>query len=235
MKEIPILFNGEMVRAILEGRKTQTRRPMNPQPVQYIDELHGGDFRGRAPYNCFCNETGHLLGVGYQDDNEQFYKCPFGCIGDRLWVRETFCVGYKDEDGDMSCLVPTGESEQIANRMVKYKASHEMPKHSAFKWTPSIHMPRWASRITLEVTDIRVQRVQEISDEDTAAEGITRIARNVYEHGRLDGYGVEGCDPAEACTTRVNAFRKLWKSIYNTWDANPWVWVATFKKVEAAQ
>lgn len=229
MKEIPILFNGEMVRAILEGRKTQTRRPVKDGPDESYYRYPVVDKYGD------CQWFSDKDDIGYEDelDDEGEYpdvfpshyeaiRSPFGSIGDRLWVRETFCVGYKDEDGDMSCLVPTGESEQIANRMAKYKASHVMPKHSAFKWTPSIHMPRWASRITLEVTDIRVQRVQEISEEDAMAEGID------LKGYRSNTFGISGREH------RI-VFSTLWQSIYNTWDANPWVWVATFKKVEAAQ
>lgn len=234
MKEIPILFNGEMVRAILEGRKTQTRRAVKHGPDESYYRYPVVDKYGD------CQWFSDKDDIGYEDElddegeypdvfpsHDEAIRSPFGSIGDRLWVRETFCVGYKDEDGDMSCLVPTGESEQIANRMAKYKASHVMPKHSAFKWTPSIHMPRWASRITLEVTDIYVQRVQEISEEDAIAEGVQSTAKMIYQAGGgLVDY--EGQHAHER-------FAELWQSIYNTWDANPWVWVATFKKVEAAQ
>lgn len=220
MKEIPILFNGEMVRAILEGRKTQTRRPVTPLPPDGIDELHGNDLRSRAPYDCECNETGRTIGYGFQDEDGRVYKCPFGCIGDRLWVRETF-AGYiqTSHEYDEWREATTEEVQEQYPMTVEYCATSQSHPD---KWRPSIHMPRWASRIMLEVTDIRVQRVQEISEEDAIAEGCPIESPQPF----VKGYG---------SASASGWFSELWNKVYNTWEANPWVWVATFKKAEAAQ
>lgn len=232
MKELPILFNGEMVRAILEGRKTETRRPVTPQPPIGIDELHGNDLRSRAPYDCECNETGQTIGYGFQDEDGRVYKCPFGCIGDRLWVRENFRHGTRNNSDGVIIYAADGEVREVfaeeggdgdlcgigkrINERVGMGPCH-----------PSIHMPRWASRITLEVTDICVQRVQEISEEDAMAEGFSGAYQSAFcVAGEI--VGPDGELPSDE-------FKAAWQSIYNTWDANHWVWVATFKKVEAAQ
>jgi hypothetical protein len=201
MKEIPILFNAEMVRAILEGKKTQTRRPFKYQPTEcwkpdrfcVLHQLKDGHFPLR---------NGHPIPIGYgvvNYDGDVGYVSPFGNVGDHLWVRETFgpCEGG-----------------------VIYKADElEAVKPDGGKWTPSIHMPRWASRITLLVTDIRVQRVKEISEEDAIAEGID------LKGYRSNTFGISGREH------RIE-FSTLWQSIYNTWDANPWVWAATFEVVK---
>lgn len=221
--EKPILFNGEMVRAILSGRKTQTRRIVKPQPPGYIDELHGNDLRGRAPYRIEHYETGCILGSGFEDDDNVLYRCPFGVPGDRLWVRESFrftcdeksfsCVAY-EADGtarQMLCL-DGGDGDPIGVGKACRPAIFE-----SLKWRPSIHMPRWASRITLKVTDVRVQRVQDISEEDAIAEGCQ-------------------CAGVPASLTNRGAFAKLWDSINakdgNGWAANPWVWAVTFKRAK---
>ena len=181
MKERPILFNGDMVRAILAGQKTQTRRP-----------------------------------VWFDDDPSGI--CPYGVPGDRLWVRETYArhpqfaeVAYRAdgeefEDGDGFTWCP--------------------------KWTPSIHMPRALSRITLEITDSRVERVQDISEEEARAEGIEA----------LDGRFVSAdlCDTARWYGMSMEDARciyaHLWDTSYDArglgWSVNPWVWVVTFKSVE---
>jgi len=191
MKEHPILFSGPMVRAILDGRKTQTRRVVNPQPKVVHDFYPDGTL-----------ETERLFRNGGR------IRCPYGVRGDRLWVRETWA--------DVSALrfaqhdFPNG---------VSYKAdcnadSLELAKHYGARWTPSIHMPRWASRITLEVVDLAVQPLQTISKQDAIAEGVSE-----WED-----------DPK-------GAFRALWDSINADrapWDSNPWVWAVTFRRVAHA-
>ena len=190
MKERPIIMNTEMVRAILAGRKTQTRRVMKPQP-----ELDDGVlYWENSFFNPMC-----FTGL-----------CPLGKIGDKLWVKEAWT-----RDG-------CGNS--------RYKTDHE----AGFIWKPPSRMPRWASRITLEMTDIRVEGVQDISEEDAKAEGCEGIICN---HEAIDD-----CGGVMACTDCMNTgwlespkyqFMKLWNSIYgkDAWKRNDWVWCLTFKKV----
>lgn len=201
MKERPILFSAPMVRALLDGRKTQTRRVIKPQPPNYIDELHGNEFSKRAPYKCYDSETNHEIGFGFQDDDDTFYRCPYGTAGDRLWVREAF---HKIPGNTGACV---------------YRASCENGSERNYKFKPSIHMPRWASRITLEITGVRVERVQDISDHDAFAEGVAnqRQRESTWYEGKASGM-----------------FKELWQSINgpDSWALNPWVWCVEFKNVE---
>lgn len=214
MKERGIIFNAEMVRAILDGRKTQTRRIMKPQPTpcDYID------WRGKArgghvwPSNIFRTML-HVEGELQNGDGG--WKglvgdaCPFGDIDDRLWVREAFQVGL--------CTEST----------IAYKATHkpsdlEEGWHEKIKWRPSIHMPRWASRILLEITGVRVERLQSISEEDAKAEG--------FDNSQSDAANSIGWFEKP-----IRAFRRAWENIYGAdgWDSNPWVWVIEFRRVIA--
>jgi hypothetical protein len=189
-KERPIIFSGPMVRALLDGKKTQTRRIVKPQAAVLTDEL--------------------ARGLGVQppaQQNHAVVPCPYGQPGDRLWVRET----WKE------------------NPAIDFGNGHGAPLYRATwgnadtgdRWRPSIHMPRWASRITLEITNVRVQRLQEISEEDALAEGVDRP---------------KSSDPRSVAELTLWRFRELWESIHgpDSWDANPWVWAITFKKLEAA-
>ncbi len=203
MKERPILFNGEMVRAILDGRKTQTRRPVKPQPV-------------------FVNSLGipfFAMGGGPVD----YRNAPLGTIGDRLWVRETWgLMSYHDTTYWCGYSIKdVSEAELREQFLVEHAANWNLPNESAY-WRPSIHMPRWASRITLEITGVRVERVQEISDDDAESEGV--------DLRRMCGC-VEGC---ATCDDRSpsEVFRDLWQSIYANWDANPWVWVYQIRRIK---
>ncbi|MFA4917004.1 MAG: hypothetical protein WC560_10085 [Syntrophales bacterium] len=189
MKEIPILFKSEMVKAILEGRKTQTRR---------IVKL--GNFDGTDP--LYETNDGYIVDVKTM--------CPYGQVGDHLWVRETWMHRWTPPE-------PTkGTTEDII-----YKASNpELGKE--WKWRPSIFMPRWASRITLEITDIRVQRLQEIPLRDIEAEGVW-----IYE----DPYKGRGSSIFQ-CRMR---YARLWDSINGTeypWQSNPFIWAITFKRID---
>lgn len=198
MKERPILFSGEMVRAILEDRKTQTRRPMKCQLPK--------DDGGTA--TCISGRTMHQELVHQAIENN-----PFGQPGDRLWVRETWgivpildCnsdrVAYRS-DYSQAC----GEDQVIA----------PVPK----RWRPSIHMPRWASRLTLEITAVRVERLQDISEEDAKAEG-------------CNGDCPIGYIPAYEKAPLAYHFAQVWDACYGTesWSANPWVWVIEFRRVK---
>lgn len=172
MKERTILFSGPMVRAILDGRKTQTRRPVKPQPFV---------------------ATPSMFDVS---------KCPIGQPGDRLWVRETWRMALQPG--------PDGLLRMVAI----YRADGEIK----MSWRPSIHMPRWASRITLEIVRVWVERVQEITKEGAKADGCCG------GHGSIPGY-------AFSATPREH-FRHIWQSIYGTWEANPFVWAVEFRRTK---
>ncbi|ECQ2017268.1 hypothetical protein FZ146_08610 [Salmonella enterica] len=201
MKERGMIFNAEMVRAILDGRKTQTRRPVK---FPLIDKNMGCELAG--------NELAGELAA------HNYWNSPYGKPGDRIWVRETLRVHSRATD--VATLV-----YRASVRNSWTEQTHRVPiavcdkPATPEKWTPSIHMPRWASRILLEITDVRVERLRDLSEEDAKSEGITPPAGGV-----LPGWEY-----------RIN-FRDLWMDIYGTdsWEANPWVWVIEFKRVEGA-
>ncbi|MGG6084651.1 hypothetical protein ACQSEB_23790 [Salmonella enterica] len=212
MKERGMIFNGEMVRAILEGRKAQTRRPFNwrRQPAMEMAERDDGSL---WPWAEDCERGGDI-----------WFACPFGEVGDRIWVRETFRVHSRATD--VATLVYrasvrnswTEQTHRVPVAVCNKPATPE-------KWTPSIHMPRWASRILLEITDVRVERLNAISQEDAQAEGM-----------ELTGWRPTYSDPDSGgeVWTPYDNFAQLWSSIYGeeSWQANPWVWVIEFKRVE---
>lgn len=209
-KERPILFSGAMVRAILAGRKTQTRRAVKPQPTHFLGGPGITDDRGNPFPRSPAIEDG---------DYSRVITCPYGQPGDRLWVRETWCPIYP-QDPHYNGGHPIG---------IDYKASHSRESHQwrvmddlgTRRWKPSIHMPRWASRIALEITGVRVERLQDISPDDSIAEGAWKIEDRELARGH------------EA----VAAYRQLWEQINGagSWDANPWVWVIEFKRAEPQQ
>jgi hypothetical protein len=189
VKERPILFSGPMVKAILDGRKTQTRRA-----VKLRDPT--------ATYSCFDDEGWPLSADEYGQWEKD--RCPYGQPGDRLWVRE--CWGYFGGDEYLYQREPGS---------VGYRATHgSLQPIPGGKWKPSIHMPRWASRITLEITDVRVEQLRAITEEDAIAEGAQ-------------------CEGFPAAMTNRGAFCRKWSEIYGeaSWMANPWVWAISFKKV----
>ncbi|ABX66407.1 hypothetical protein YJ03_03565 [Salmonella enterica subsp. enterica serovar Typhimurium] len=200
MKERGMIFNAEMVNAILSGRKTQTRRPIKWKQTRFT-EIAERDDGSLWPWAEDCERGGDI-----------WFTCPFGEVGDRIWVRETFRVHSRATD--VATLVYrasvrnswTEQTHRVPVAVCNKPATPE-------KWTPSIHMPRWSSRITLEITDVRVERLNSITESDAEAEGVTDT-----------GFGV----------LLVDGFRYLWKSIYgdDSWQANPWVWVIEFKRVE---
>jgi len=226
MSERPILFKAAMVRAILEGRKTQTRRVVKPQfdGVPECGERDGGEWSwfGSLRASLAHDSTGCFGTV----------KCPYGMAGDRLWVRETWNVDQCYNDLSPSDLPGSLTDSGIATDPqigdVGFQAGFGMQMTG--RWRPSIHMPRWASRLNLGITGVRVERLNQISEEDAMAEGIQR-----YKSGGIFAYGVEleSRDDAEA-TARM-AFRSLFQSINGpaSWDRNPWVWVVEFKPVRS--
>ncbi|AWF35065.1 putative upf86.8 [Klebsiella oxytoca] len=224
MKERGMIFNGEMVRAILDGRKTQTRRIMKVQPehselgLRRVVESKNGIDDGKY----FWSQSD---ATGLKSRSKPF-ACPFGTVGDRIWVREAFRVHSRATD--VATLV-----YKASERNSWTEQTHRVPvavcnkPATPEKWTPSLHMPRWASRILLEITDVRVERLNAISEEDARAEGI-------IDGGCLNCGEPEPCGCANPEPDATDAFAYLWQSIYGqeNWNANPWVWVIEFKRVK---
>lgn len=209
MKVRPILFSAPMVRAILEGRKTQTRRVVKDR---HIDA---------APPACF-----------FQWLRE---RCPCGQPGDRLWVREAWAETDR-EDGTPVIAYRAGGNIAIGrdhpkgnDYLIDTIAWDDMPHVET--WRPSIHMPRWASRVLLEITAVRVERLQDISETDARAEGIEQTVtgdgwRRYCADIEQEAAGLTPCSTAEI------SYRSLWESINGpgAWEANPWVWVVEFRR-----
>ena len=208
MKERGMIFNGEMVRAILDGRKTQTRRPIKWKQTRFT-EIGEREDGSKWPWS---EDAEHAC--------DFWHPCPFGAVGDRIWVRETFQGPLFDYDlMDSYCKDPTPFEKP---EFCVYKADgvpapefYDADDELHCCWRPSIHMPRWASRILLEITGVRVERLKSISDRDALR---------------------EGCSTADMksgdCVADV--FARLWASIYGdeSWNSNPWVWVIDFKRIE---
>jgi hypothetical protein len=204
-KERPILFSGPMVRAILDGRKTKTRRIVKPQPERQPGMCHyspTGWAETDANGGCLCHR---VVRGGFWP-------------GQRLWVRETFDCDH--------CEYPHGDVAEMRT-MLDYRATHDCTTWEAgcpcndengrSSWRPSIYMPRWASRITLEVTGVRVERLQDISEADAMAEGVGGRAQE---------------DAYSSCR---DEFAALWDSINGKrapWESNPWVWVVEVTRCE---
>ena len=203
MKERPILFSGPMVRALLDGSKTQTRRVMKPQLVY-------GTVAGL--FNSWYLPSGQGGGTLYPNGKEKILgTCPYGQPGDRLWVRESFCKIIGQSGGWI-------ETDYQATYTHGFRLGDSLGLKK--RWTPSIHMPRAASRITLEITSVRVERLQDISEADAQAEGVTDDGSLVTD---LDGKDRGGT---------IAAYATLWEVIngVGSWDDNPWVWVVSFKR-----
>ncbi|HBW2982875.1 morphogenetic protein [Klebsiella pneumoniae] len=241
MKERGMIFNGEMVRAILDGRKTQTRRIVKGADgaVKFCQEW---DINGEEIF-VVLGEKDHtgmnpVLGA---------ISCPFGAVGDRIWVRETF----------QGPLV----HEELFEEYSAYPKKFETPEYCEYAadggvrpeycdlddnlrhgWRPSIHMPRWASRILLEITDVRVERLNAISEEDAIAEGMQGVicpcckGDSEYSTSQYDAETLAVVDeiPCRACESNRSKFFTLWDSIYGYGQhcIGEWVWVIEFKRVE---
>lgn len=233
IKERPILFSAPMVRAILEGWKTVTRRPVKGFQIPTEDtSIPTGDryrwsaIGQRDPRYGFC-----VFGSTEAEcakELEVYAPCPYGKPGDRLWVRET-CLINDFRDGG----VPEDER---ADCQIIYRADgtpNWEGEEELIRWRPSIHMPRWASRILLEITDVRVERLQDISGAQAIAEGIVGVAFRPDDGWPIcTGYMVGPDDGKTSLeTTAAKAFAGLWDSVGGDWNANPWVWVVEFKRV----
>ncbi|EEY6015107.1 hypothetical protein EGC33_21440 [Escherichia coli] len=203
MKERGMIFNDEMVRAILEGRKTQTRRPVKNVRADNCLVIRKPTKKRNGVYTHVMDAPEHGL-------------CPFGNVGDHIWVRETFNAFWLDND----VIQEIKDGVSLASELCDYKADYSDSSKPAEGWTPSIHMPRWASRILLEITDVRVERLHDMSEADAKAEGATPATYKIT--------------PPEA-VYRVG-FGDIWRGIYGqeNWLSNPWVWVIEFKRIQEA-
>lgn len=230
MKERPINLKAHEVLAILQGRKTQLRRVVKPQPSKdhlflgwVLDSTSGNDI-GKAAW---------AVGDGPLMRDVVWVRCPFGQVGDRLWVRETWRMGTVS---DCSCYEPCG---RCPSGKPLYAADFGCEKSEWGPWKPSIHMPRWASRILLEVVSVRVERLQGISEEDAFSEGIERIEEHSWSAKGATPLGTfrgldEWSDTEPFWTDATDAYRSLWEIErgLDSWSANPWVWVVEFKRID---
>ncbi len=207
-----------MVQAIIQDRKTQTRRVIKPQPsdnwMQNVFSL--------CPTGNMYRRNGEQM-FWLSDGKEGEIKCPYGKVGDLLWVRETFI-----DAEDYPCH-PFHDEESGVLSQYDYKADCPVDEIKNIIWKPSIFMPKAAARIWLEITNIKVERLQDISEEDAKAEGISRI----YNTTSLVYKNYLHSD--DACNA-YKSFQTLWQSINGSesWDANPWVWVIEFKRINIA-
>ncbi len=235
--EKPILFNTDMVKAILDCKKTCTRRVINPQPVCYGPNLkykHDHDktdvFLSAEKGILQCRRCGNYPEYSGERSNKANYWKPPYRTGDILYVRETWCDTTKDLNDDSDLEV--GECRYI------FKVDdngHRQPviEIDVKRWRPSIHMPKEAARIFLEVIDVRVERLQEITEDEAIKEGIRQYTKDgeVFKYAA----GEYQYKWSEMPRNPIEAFKKLWNSCYNwpkCWTYNPWVWVIEFKRVE---
>ena len=204
MKERPILFSGEMVQAILDGRKTQTRRILK----QRKQDVETSSYELMNSYE----DNSYWAACWGSDETpngeETYFRCPYGRIGDRLWVREAWME------------FPNPKGLNTSGEPCMYRATSS--PNALWKWKPSIHMPRWASRITIEITGVRVERLNDISEQDAIAEGLTSNAKLTDDGKDYTGFYAS------------DNFLNLWCKIYGdgSFDANPWVWVVEFVTIK---
>lgn len=208
-----MIFNAEMVRALLDGRKTQTRRPIKWKQTRFT-EIGEREDGSKWPWSEDAEHTCDF-----------WHPCPFGAVGDRIWVREAFRVHSRATD--VATLV-----YKASERNSWTEQTHRVPvavcnkPATPEKWTPSLHMPRWASRILLEITDVRVERLNAINEHDAQAEGVAKLREGFWKH-------YQPVWTQHQLSAR-GSFVTLWKSIYGdeSWNSNPWVWVIKFKRIE---
>mgnify|MGYP000054621868 CR=1 FL=1 len=233
MKEYPILFSAEMVRAILSGEKTQTRRVLSVQPpaphYRFSTNVCSTNSRqeGKHHWVDVRNDPFELV-----DSSQPCFSCPYGYVGERLWVRETFLEFVDDH------IINGNNFAYRAD--IRSRLSEEMRIDLGYKWSSPLFMPRRASRITLEIKNLRVERVQEISEADAKAEGIISLTKD----GEIWKYGLGNHEHlpllpdwpwTEWQHTARDAYARLWDLINgekHPWESNPWVWVINFERVK---
>jgi hypothetical protein len=239
IRERPIIFNADMVRAILDGHKTQTRRLVKPQPNIF----------GPSDASWFDAKS------EFWRNSSQYARdcCPFGSVGDRLWVREAFDIVNDPAayaPGRKPPRLPEGCGEYDAGPykkrgpngerwVVDYAADKNtrvMDIAGQRKWTPSIHMPRWASRITLEILSVRIERLQKITEADAKVEGVMGLSTELMQDAarRVASEGSAGAPSYQVGP--IDYFRQLWDRLYGkkpgcAWADSPYVWVISFRRV----
>lgn len=243
MAERPILFSGLLVQAILSGTKTQTRRVITKstaqamgadrKPVRVFSALDLSDAHRTPPPRLPAPQSPRLVATHGVSRSKYMVSSRIHA-GDTLWVRETWAVG---EDLDH---VPPSHLRESERFPLWYRTADPAPEHDVGrgKWRPSIHMPRWASRISLEVTEVRVERVQDITEEDARAEGVERIREWDEDDMAVDPYGPDNHGYAPPLSSYRRSFELLWDAINGkrpgcAWDANPWVFAISFRRIEA--
>ena len=216
IKTRPIIFNSDMVRAILDGRKSQTRRVIKPQPKSQGIKSFGEAWEWKKGAGGFSGSTLHQLKAAYG----LLYHCPYGVPGERLWVRETFFYEWPDMDPpedmkDCRIIFRADEPNYLDPFMLEEN----------YRWSPSIHLPRWASRITLEIIDVRVERLHEITVGDLISEGVIEL-----ENAHIETYPL---DLIVNRSAHYTIWKNLWDSIYAKrgypFKDNSWVWTVEFK------
>jgi hypothetical protein len=224
IKERPIIFSGPMVRAILEGRKTQTRRVIKNPYAKHASRVHS--------YNCGA-EFDFILPSG----DGRIELCPYGKPSDRLWVRETWALTGSQADVKLNeYFCP---EMVLADHMI-FRADCDGYDNASQSWRPSIYMPRWASRIDLEITGIRVERLTDISNADAISEGALSVRTPEWDAKHFPEWKYQWEEaikkgekpPIGPLPKQTHA--ALWNEINGkgSWDTNPWVWVIEFKRTE---
>lgn len=221
MKQRPILFSTPMVQAILDGRKTMTRRVIKSEPTEDVESGY-----------TYLNQPYHVEKLSFKMLDIHTWKygilefCPYGKPGDVLWVREQFKIIGTHVERDLSSGAIIEETPQYVFRGQKQPHIEKL-----FKWKPSIHMPKSACRIFLEVVSVKVERLQDITKSDAIKEGVERLyaggfGRSGEEWKNYNGSGV--------LDSAILSFESLWESINGPESllANPWVWVVEFKRIE---
>lgn len=223
MRERPILFSGPMVRAILDGRKTQARRIVKPQPVNdafSVGYYHATCVDRYGEEYPSCSEDFGIV----ETDGEWYIKCPYGEPGDRLWIKTGYQTQFDEHRNATSWSIESGFITTQGKPLSKSGKQKRDGGH------PSMFMPFWLSQELklpmLEITSIRVERLQDISEADAMAEGCERIELGSFE---IDGHPVHPMTSSYA-----ESFQKLWGSINGpeSWSANPWVWVIEFRRLQ---
>lgn len=228
MKERPILYSGPMVLAIMKGWKTETRRVIKNQPkaspaYSFSQAFHHDEEYSREPGATFAGRKVDPLRWWFCDASGPVtsYRCPYGVVGDRLWVRE----GHRffEAGNGVDYIQYRADQESLVIPNTQEAADYVVGRFD--KWRPSIFMPRWASRLLLEVKDIRVERLQEITGEGCLAEGIIWDA---------DWKMIGPCEGDAGGV--IENFGALWDSLNAKrgfgWEANPWVWVVVFRRID---
>lgn len=246
-REHPVLFNSDMVRAILAGTKTQARRVvkiperiakrgLHPRTDEWMGRRYSkgsGQYIGGNP--SFTGDQPPALHITCNDGTCQHLPCPLGFPGDLLWVRETWKTHHFSDDYP-EIVWKADMAAANYDRAKQVSPIYYLPSNTVGPWKPSIHMPRWASRLTLRVTDVRVERVQSISKYDACREGALRVPTDSVRPGYA-----EAAERALAADEKqplgpgpLERFRWLWDSVAAkgaSWDDNPWTWAVTFERV----